>query len=349
MARIELRNSTIRFVDGYGNTAAVNQLAVPPVNGDTVMTIDTVVATDFSPSVSASQVIPLSSRFTVVGSTETYTVTVSDANALLTIDLDDASSGTFTITVAGQVSGAIAYDAIESVIQTAVDGITGVSAGDFLVVKAAAIITVKATADGAFANEAVTMSADFTSLTATAPTQVQTYAGGVTHDITFTPALATADGIPADNAIITFTGRTLSIKVGDGNAEYTENREFNYDLDRGVLDTVRQGDDQPVDVSLDFVWEFLSAISGVATPTPSDVLHHRGPAADWLSSSDDLCEPYAIDIEIDHTQPCGGEPTEYIVLPDFRWESLPHSLTDAQISMTGRCNATEALVSRAAA
>ena len=104
-----------------------------------------------------------------------------------------------------------------------------------------------------------------------------------------------------------------------------------------------------MDISLDFVWENLTAISGAATPTISDVLHKRGAAADWVSSSEDPCEPYALDIEVEYAQPCGGQPTEYIMLPDFRWEDLPHSLTDAQVSMTGRCNATEALVSRAAA
>lgn len=170
--------------------------------------------------------------------------------------------------------------------------------------------------------------------------------GSDTTTINFTPALATADTIPGGSAAITFNGRSLSIKVGDGNLQFTENREFIYDLDRGLLDTVREGNQVPLDVSLDFVWEFLTAISGATTPTISDVLHHRGAAAAWESSSDDPCEPFALDIEIEHVPACGSAETELITLPDFRWEALPHSMTDAQVSMTGRCNATEALILR---
>lgn len=348
MARIELRNATIRLVDGYSNTAAVNDT---PAADDTTLTIDTVLGVDASGDGSnpANKIIPLSTRFTVVGSTEKYTVTDQDANAQLDIDLD-VGTGNFTITIDGEVSANIAHDALVATIQAAVDAITGVTAGDFLVTKpTASTVTVKALADGAFEDTAVTMSADLGSLTGGAPTQVQTYAGAETHDITFTPALATADGLPIDDAVITFTGRTLSIKVGEGNLNFTENREFIYDTDRGLLDTVRAGNDVPMDLTFDIVWEELSSIAGATTPTPREVLSRAGAAAGWKSSSDDSCEPFAIDVELEHIPPCGVTGAEDLTFPDFRWESRDYSAQDAQINVSGRCNATEAIAARLSA
>lgn len=168
MARIELRNATIRLVDGYSNTAAVNDT---PAADDTTLTIDTVLGVDASGDGSnpANKIIPLSTRFTVVGSTEKYTVTDQDANAQLDIDLD-VGTGNFTITIDGEVSANIAHDALVATIQAAVDAITGVTAGDFLVTKpTASTVTVKALADGAFEDTAVTMSADLGSLTGALP------------------------------------------------------------------------------------------------------------------------------------------------------------------------------------
>jgi len=167
-----------------------------------------------------------------------------------------------------------------------------------------------------------------------------------TTTVNFEPALATVDGIPANMAAITFGGRFVEAKLGDGNLTYNEQRELEYRLDRGELDTVREGDDQPMEVSLDFVWEFLRASVG-ETPTLEDALKQRGEASDWVSSDTaDPCAPYAVDIEIEHDPGCGAEQREFILLPDFRWESLDHNASDAQISMSGRCNTKEAVLSR---
>lgn len=169
--------------------------------------------------------------------------------------------------------------------------------------------------------------------------------GSPTTSITFTPALT---GSVADNAVITFGGRTLEAKIGEGNLTYNEQREFEYTLDRGNLDTVRELDQQPLEVSLDFIWEFLTASSG-GTPTIEDALKKRGEAASWVSSSADACEPYAVDIEVEYIPPCGGEQREIIVLADFRWESLDHNIQDASVAVSGRCNVTQATVARLAA
>lgn len=338
MARIELRNTTVRLVDGYSNTALVNGT---PVAGDTDLDID---------GMGTVGAIPISSRFTVIGSQQVYTVTGRDAEATLSVALGDATAGDFTITIGGQTTAAIAYDATKAAILTAIETLTNVVSGDFTITGTGTVIDpyiIKATTTGQFAGTAVVMSADTTGLTATTDVSSQTKAGGTTTNIVFTPAIATGH-VPADNAAITFTGRTVEVKVGDGNITHTENKNFIYDLDRGNLDTVREGDEAPMEVSLDMTWEFLTAISGASTPTLEDALKQRGPAASWVSSSSDQCEPYAVDIEIEHIPRCSGTDVyvEVVTLPDYRSESLEHSVKDSTISSKGKCNASEAIVSR---
>lgn len=165
---------------------------------------------------------------------------------------------------------------------------------------------------------------------------------GATTSITFTPALSAN---VADNAVITVQPHELEVKIGQGNLQYTEKRNIDYILDRGVIDTVREGDQVPVEVQLDFVWEFLRASSG-QTPTIEDALKQRGEAAGWSSSGADPCEPYSVDIEIWYNPPCSGVEDEVIYLAEYRWEQLDHDIRNSQVSTSGKCNITEATVSR---
>ncbi len=169
--------------------------------------------------------------------------------------------------------------------------------------------------------------------------------GDPNTSITFTPAL---DGTVINDAVITVTGRTLEINVGDGNITHGEKKEYNYDLNRGKIDTVRQGNDVPMDVAMNFVYDFIKAASADTSPTPEEALKNIGKAAGWKSSSSDACEPYAVDLEIEHTPICAGVDKERVTLSDFRYESLDHDPREASISATGRCNAVEATVTRGA-
>jgi hypothetical protein len=164
-----------------------------------------------------------------------------------------------------------------------------------------------------------------------------------TTAIVFTPALSA--GTYLDNGILTFAPQELTIKIGDGDLKYTENDDFKYDLDRGNLDTVRQGDEKPMDVSLSFVYEHITTGTG-ETIAPMDALKRRGGAAEWVSSASDLCEPYAVDLFVVHTPPCGTAQKETTQFPDFRSDKREPSLKDSLIQITGRCNATEPVVSR---
>tara|TARA_R110000765_G_scaffold8465_3_gene27279 strand:- start:9272 stop:9772 length:501 start_codon:yes stop_codon:yes gene_type:complete len=140
---------------------------------------------------------------------------------------------------------------------------------------------------------------------------------------------------------------TLEIKIGEGNLQWTERITREYRKDRGNLSTVRNGDEEPMDVSFDFEWEYLkgSATSGAA-PTIEEALKQIGNASAWVSTDADLCTPYAVDLEITNepTAACGDK--EVITLADFRWEEFSHDLRGATVSCSGKCNVTSASIVR---
>lgn len=146
------------------------------------------------------------------------------------------------------------------------------------------------------------------------------------------------------------TPNTLTIKVGEGNLTYSEKRTMEYSLDRGNLDDVREGDDVPMDVSIDLVWEYLIGSSSTgAIGTVEDFLKRQNAYATNESTDADACRPYSIDIVVEYMPnpfDCGDKET--ITLPDFRYEDLSHDLSAGTISCTGRCNAKVASVVRAA-
>ena len=139
------------------------------------------------------------------------------------------------------------------------------------------------------------------------------------------------------------TANQVEIKVGEGTLTYTEARNMEYSLDRGLLDTVREGDQIPVAVSFDMIWESLKSFTS-ATPTPEEALKREGAAAAWVSSSSDVCEPYAIDIELTHDPVCDIQDLEQITISDFRWESIDHDVQDGTMSVSGNANVTRVTI-----
>jgi hypothetical protein len=167
---------------------------------------------------------------------------------------------------------------------------------------------------------------------------------GNTTSITFTPALGAS---VANDAAITWLPHQLLIKIGEGNCQWTEKRPVMYTKDRGRLDTVKKGDEEPMEVKLDFTWVFLKADSN-ETPSIEDALKNRGEAAAWVSSSDDPCEPYSVDIVIVYTPPCDDVDKEIYELIEFRYEDLGHDIKQGQVSVSGKCNVTEPTITRSA-
>jgi hypothetical protein len=145
------------------------------------------------------------------------------------------------------------------------------------------------------------------------------------------------------------TPNELTIKIGDGNLTYSEKRNMEYLLDRGVIDEVREGDDVPMDINFTFNWEYIKgALSTTGSPSVEDALKQIGAAANWTSTDSDACRPYAVDIEITYEPNCSSSDKETITLPDFRWESFDHDPRAGQITCAGKCNAKYATTVRAA-
>lgn len=167
---------------------------------------------------------------------------------------------------------------------------------------------------------------------------------GNTTSITFTPGLVT--GGVVDNAVITFGPNRLEINIGEGNFTYDEKRSIVYVRNRGRLSHTRLGDEDPVEVSLDFIWEHI--ISSAGDPvTIEEAIKGNGNASGWLSSATDKCQPYAVDMEIIYTPPCSTEEMETITLVDFRWEDMSHNFKDATVALKGKCNVTAVTAVRA--
>jgi hypothetical protein len=140
-----------------------------------------------------------------------------------------------------------------------------------------------------------------------------------------------------------------TVKIGEGNLTYTEARNIEYTLDRGLLDEVREGDQIPMDVSLDANWEYITGGSDTsAIGTVEDFMKKRGVYASNVSTDSDSCRPYAIDILVEYEPNCVTvvRPQEDITLSDFRWESVAHDLRAGTLSFTGKCNVTEAVATR---
>jgi hypothetical protein len=195
----------------------------------------------------------------------------------------------------------------------------------------------------------VPIGARFTVAGETASTTVHTVTartptvGGTTTNIVFSPALGA--GTYADGGVVTFTNQEITIKIGDGNLTYTEQNEYNYDLDRGALDTVRAGDQVPMEVSLAFIYEWITTGTNESI-TPMDAIKQKGGASEWVTSSSDPCEPYSVDVEVIYTPYCSSADIETTLFPEFRSESREVDFGEANISVTGRCNAVEPTVTR---
>ena len=341
MARIELRDADVILQDGFSGSAAVDDLSI--AEDDTTLEIDTVA--DLS---NDDTIVPVGARFQVTGHTTVYTVTAQDANEVQTVTLTNVTGGHFKLTFDGQVTVNIHHNAPAATVQAALNALSNIEVGDVVVTGGPGPDTPWVVEfQGQYLNTGVAeMTITDVDLTGEGKTcaVVTTHPGGTTWELTFTPMIPAGD-IPADADVITFLPQQLTIKIGDGNITYTEHNEYSYDLDRGDLDTVREGNQVPMDVKLDAVFEHITQGTSEAI-SPMDALKGIGGASAWVSASADQCEPYCIDLIVKHTPPCGTSQLETVTFPDFRSESREINYKDATISVSGKCKATEPTVTR---
>jgi len=138
-------------------------------------------------------------------------------------------------------------------------------------------------------------------------------------------------------ANITGTANSITIKIGEGTLTYSEKKTREFVLDKGNLDTVRDADQEPMDVSFDFVWEFITAESG-GTVTVEEALKKVGEAAAWLTTATDTCQPYCIGLEIVNAPACSTVADEYTMFEEFYYESLDHDAKEGSVACSGRSN-----------
>ena len=166
---------------------------------------------------------------------------------------------------------------------------------------------------------------------------------GITTAVTFTPALGAGTYTGTD--ALTFQSQELEIGIGDGDLKYSENSQYKYDLDRGLLDTVRDGDEVPMDVSLNFTWTYARSGTGEQI-SPIEAIKGIEAASEWVSSSPDPCEPYAVDIQVVYSPPCAAIKRETYLFPMFRAEKRDHDFKNANVAVNGKCNVTEPIITR---
>lgn len=139
----------------------------------------------------------------------------------------------------------------------------------------------------------------------------------------------------------------ITVKIGEGNLTYGEKRNIEPVKRRGLLSTVREGDEVNLEVQMSFVWEYITSNGTSDPPTVEDAIKQRGPASAWVSTSPDSKAPYCVNLQVDYRPPCVGEAAwETIVFPEFHHTDLHHSLKDGTVDLTGLCNRTQASPTR---
>lgn len=138
----------------------------------------------------------------------------------------------------------------------------------------------------------------------------------------------------------------LTVKIGSGDITWNEKKNIEYIPDRGLLDEVREGDEIPLEISFTLAWTLIrasgtgTAATGTSGTGGSDLIESilRG-GGTFVSTDDDPCRPYAVDLELTILPPCSGGGKVY-TFPDFRVEDMGHGVRAGQITVSGKCNVT---------
>ena len=316
MARIELRNCTVLMKDGLGAnpdvypcTALANKTLTPGktpvVQGDTTCKLSSV---SIPPAVGGNtEKVPVGARFLIDSETDATQVHVvtgrtqsgAGANAKQSVSLDATTEGaptggTFTLAFGGKTTAAIAFDASTADVKAALvamdDGyttsewdVTGDPGAWVVEFKGALGLAPRALLVGDGTSLSGGAGVVKTVTVATTVAGVPAAGSAVTTAITFSPALGA--GSYATDAAVTFQPQQIEVKIGDGDIKYSEADAYTYDKDRGELDTVRKGDDTPMDVSMNFTFEHVKTGTSKAI-TPTDAVKGINGAAEWINSSE---------------------------------------------------------------
>jgi hypothetical protein len=66
----------------------------------------------------------------------------------------------------------------------------------------------------------------------------------------------------------------------------------------------------------------------------------------WVTTSPNNCEPYCIDLEVEHDIPCTPPLKEILMFPMLRVEKLGHDPKMSKVAISGKCNVTLPTINR---
>lgn len=154
-------------------------------------------------------------------------------------------------------------------------------------------------------------------------------------------------------------GDYMVVKFGEGNLTWNIRRAFTYDLDRGLLDDVRKGDEEPLDVSFGGKYESVSSFPTTASGQPQEKYQlsieeavrgkmFNGTVHPWITAGIERegwlqCCPYCVQIEThnDLRKECPDIPQmpgEAMLFRFFRMETCDHDVKAGTVNVTGKCN-----------
>lgn len=128
----------------------------------------------------------------------------------------------------------------------------------------------------------------------------------------------------------------LEIKFDEGSLKYTRKRNIEYKKNRGLLDAVREGDEEPLEVSFEGRFNAIVSSSGDEV-TVTEFLEKEG-AASAYTTTGTACEPDAVDLVLEVSHDCGSVEDEVVTFEQFRFESIGGDFKAGTISVSGKCN-----------
>ena len=142
----------------------------------------------------------------------------------------------------------------------------------------------------------------------------------------------------------------VAIRIGEGNFTYSRKRNVEPRKSRGNLYQSREGEEEPIDISFQFVWDEIKS-SGSEPPTLEEIFD--GTAPGWVTATtNDPDGPFTVNLQIVRSFTCqrpnattytDGETYNF---PEFNTQELSHSVKDATVDCKGFSNRVSPTISR---
>lgn len=142
----------------------------------------------------------------------------------------------------------------------------------------------------------------------------------------------------------------IAIRIGEGNFAYTIKRSIEARKSRGNLYQNREGEEEPTDISFQFVWDTITS-SGSEPPTLEEAIY--GTAPGWTNATvGDPNGPVTVNLQIVRQINCrrpngvrytDGETYNFL---EFNATEFAHSIKDATVDCKGYSNRVKPTITR---